>query len=339
MLMFLKFYHFLLTFILIISTSMVFSSSSWLISWFALEINLMSFIPIILIRSSPAISEASIKYFLTQALASSILIFASISTLKFSPFSSINSFNNLILIALGVKSGMAPTHFWFPQVMELINWTQGLILLTWQKIAPLILMFSLSNSLIMNLLVISSAIMGALGGFNINSIKKIITFSSIAHLAWMAMSTCLNFKVWIIYFLIYSFISASLVIPFHLLSVTNLSTLNIVSSNKLFKIFIFFNLLSLGGLPPLLGIFPKIIVIFSFVNLSNFNLMIMPILILSSVITLFFYTKIIYSSMTLSSIPSQITKIYTLSHPFLFNYIMTFSILGNLSILPLVLLI
>lgn len=102
----------------------------------------------IILYPSPSNSEASIKYFLVQALASVILIMGGIFITKFIPISYFNRPNVLISMALGVKLGMAPTHFWFPQVIELINWLQGVVLLTWQKIAPLILLFSSSNSLV-----------------------------------------------------------------------------------------------------------------------------------------------------------------------------------------------
>jgi NADH-ubiquinone oxidoreductase chain 2 len=50
------------------------SSNSWLGAWIGLEINLMSFIPLILSQENVYTTEASLKCILVQALASSFLL-------------------------------------------------------------------------------------------------------------------------------------------------------------------------------------------------------------------------------------------------------------------------
>jgi len=295
----------------------------------------------IILYPSPSNSEASIKYFLVQALASVILIMGGIFITKFIPISYFNRPNVLISMALGVKLGMAPTHFWFPQVIELINWLQGVVLLTWQKIAPLILLFSSSNSLVIFFLIVLSCLFGAAGGFNVNSLKKIIAYSSVAHLAWIASASLLNFKIFFIYFLAYSLISVSVILLFSILRLSSIRSINTIKQNKLIKIFIFLNLISLGGIPPLLGIFSKIIVILCLVNFSIQELITSAFLIITSIVTLFFYTKLTYSYLIINNIdPSPSTYFSpasSLSGPI--NLFMAISILGNLIALPLVLLI
>jgi NADH-ubiquinone oxidoreductase chain 2 len=51
------------------------SSNSWLGAWIGLEINLMSFIPLISSQENIFTAEASLKYFIIQALASAVLLF------------------------------------------------------------------------------------------------------------------------------------------------------------------------------------------------------------------------------------------------------------------------
>ena len=51
------------------------SSNSWLRAWIGLEFNLLSFIPIISNNKNILTLEASLKYFLIQALVSSTLLF------------------------------------------------------------------------------------------------------------------------------------------------------------------------------------------------------------------------------------------------------------------------
>ncbi|RCK67899.1 hypothetical protein DT076_19060 [Desertihabitans brevis] len=76
-----------------------------------LEINLLSFIP--LIRDNKLIStEASLKYFLTQALASSVFLFATILFLLNSNKINSNFLIEIIIFSsLLLKRGSAPFHF------------------------------------------------------------------------------------------------------------------------------------------------------------------------------------------------------------------------------------
>jgi NADH-ubiquinone oxidoreductase chain 2 len=87
---------------------------------------LLSFIPLIIDTNNLLSTEASLKYFLTQALASAIFLFRSIFfILQLNIFSIINLNSNFITLAilssLLLKSGAAPFHFWFPGVIEGLN--------------------------------------------------------------------------------------------------------------------------------------------------------------------------------------------------------------------------
>lgn len=337
--MFIKIYTYFVLSTLMLRTLIVCSSSSWLISWFGLEINLIAFIPLILSYPSASSSEASIRYFLSQAIASIIIIIALIIIFKSNSINRFPPSNILISVALGVKIGMAPTHFWFPQVIELISWPQGAILLTWQKIAPIILLLSTNLSISLLFLIILSCVVGAVGGFNINSIKKIITFSSISHLAWIGSTTFLSFKIWWVYFSVYSTISLSLIFLFWHLNVNFTNSLYMSISNKLTKIFLLFNVLSIGGIPPLLGVLPKIIVISYLSTSSSQEILISVILIATSVITLFFYIKILYYSIIANSHPPLGNSTQSVALNSSSALLFTLSIFGNVSLVPLVLLI
>jgi len=122
--------------------------NSWFMCWLGLEINLISLIPLLIIKLSPLSTETAIKYFLVQAIASLLIIFSSLVEGVFSISSILYRTNILIIIALGIKIGLAPFHFWFPQVIKISDWTQCTLILTWQKIAPFILIACVySNSM------------------------------------------------------------------------------------------------------------------------------------------------------------------------------------------------
>nr|UXX44866.1 NADH dehydrogenase subunit 2 [Aedes koreicus]UXX44879.1 NADH dehydrogenase subunit 2 [Aedes koreicus]UXX44892.1 NADH dehydrogenase subunit 2 [Aedes koreicus] len=286
-------------FIMLISGSLIsISSNSWLGAWMGLEINLLSFIPLMNEgKKNLMTSESSLKYFLTQAFASSILLFAIIMMMMFfnNNWTISNNFNNLLILStLLLKSGAAPFHFWFPGVMEGLSWMNGLTLMTWQKIAPLMLISYNLNYNFFYISIILSMIIGALGGLNQTSLRKLMAFSSINHLGWMLMAMMNNELLWLTYFLLYSFLSMSIILMFnnfklfHFNQIFNFSMMN--SSNKFF---LFLNLLSLGGLPPFLGFLPKWLVIQNLVELNQFFLLFIAVCL--TLITLYYYLRMSYS--------------------------------------------
>nr|WKU84165.1 NADH dehydrogenase subunit 2 [Somula decora] len=288
--------------ILMMSTMITISANSWLSAWMGLEINLLSFIPLMKDDNLMS-SESSLKYFLTQALASSILLF---STILFmyqnnftAPMDSDNYINMMILSSLLMKSGAAPFHFWFPNVMEGLNWMNALILMTWQKIGSLMLISYLLIKFLMFWCILLSVIIGSLGGLNQTSLRKLMTFSSINHLGWMLMSMYSNESLWITYFLFYSFLSLNLIFMFNMFKLYHINQLFMLFFfNKTLKFSLFLNLLSLGGLPPFLGFIPKWLTI-QYLTLNN-QLFLLTVMIIMTLITLFFYLRLCYTAFMLN---------------------------------------
>nr|ADW41299.1 NADH dehydrogenase subunit 2 [Drosophila borealis] len=287
---------------MIIGSLITVTSNSWLGAWMGLEINLLSFIPLMSDNNNFKSTEASLKYFLTQALASTVLLF-SVILLMLNNSMTIeinNSFTSMMILStLLLKSGAAPFHFWFPNLMEGLTWMNALLLMTWQKIAPLMLISYLNLKSLLMISVIFSVIVGAIGGLNQTSLRKLMAFSSINHLGWMLSALMINESIWLIYFLFYSFLSFILTFMFNIFKLFHLNQLfSWFMQSKVMKFTLFMNFLSLGGLPPFLGFLPKWIVIqqLTFCN-QYFQLMI---LLTSTLITLFFYLRICYSAFMLN---------------------------------------
>nr|YP_009935097.1 NADH dehydrogenase subunit 2 [Semibalanus cariosus]QNS22939.1 NADH dehydrogenase subunit 2 [Semibalanus cariosus] len=286
---------FIYSFFLFSGTLISISSSSLFGMWMGLEVNLMSFIPMIInLDNNKKSSEAAIKYFLVQAIASALVIFSSLYFYMYNGNAFSSTPNILITLALCMKLGMAPFHFWFPEVLEGLNWVNSLLLLTWQKISPLVILslFFYANTLLP--LALISALVGAISGINQTSMRKILAFSSISHLGWMGSMMFFNSSLWMDYFYIYCFTSFILCFSFWLLNLSYFSQLTLIQ-NMSQKFIIFINMLSLGGLPPLLGFLPKWIAMM--VVSSNFPVLI--VLMSSSLITLYFYTRLCFSTFTL----------------------------------------
>nr|QBF00268.1 NADH dehydrogenase subunit 2 [Stegana maichouensis]QBF00269.1 NADH dehydrogenase subunit 2 [Stegana maichouensis]QBF00270.1 NADH dehydrogenase subunit 2 [Stegana maichouensis]QBF00271.1 NADH dehydrogenase subunit 2 [Stegana maichouensis] len=288
--------------IMMVGTMITVSSNSWLSAWMGLEINLLSFIPLMSDNNNLMSTEASLKYFLVQALASAVLLFAIIlMMIKNNMNFEINSFliSSILLSSLLLKSGSAPFHFWFPNIMEGLSWMNCLLLMTWQKIAPLMLISNTNMKMIIYMSIILSVIMGSLGGLNQSSLRKLMAFSSINHLGWMLISLMINETIWLIYFLMYSFLSFTLIFMFNSFKIFHFNQMfSLFFNSKILKFCLFLNFLSLGGLPPFLGFFPKWIVIQQ-LSLDN-QYFILMILLMTTLITLFFYLRICYSAFMLN---------------------------------------
>nr|AID22233.1 NADH dehydrogenase subunit 2 [Pseudostegana amoena]AID22234.1 NADH dehydrogenase subunit 2 [Pseudostegana amoena] len=290
--------------IMMTGTMITVTSNSWLSAWMGLEINLLSFIPLMSDSSNsnnPMSTESSLKYFLTQALASTVLLFSIVLMMLKNIIIELNYsyISMMTLSSLLMKSGAAPFHFWFPNMMEGMTWANSLILLTWQKIAPLILISHINLNFLLKTSVILSVIIGALGGMNQTSLRKLMAFSSINHLGWMLSSLNISEMSWMIYFLFYSFLSITIIFMFNIFKMFHFNQMfSMFFNSKMMKFFLFTNFLSLGGLPPFLGFLPKWLVIQQLSMNNNFFLLF--IMILSSLITLFFYLRICYSTFMLN---------------------------------------
>nr|QBF01179.1 NADH dehydrogenase subunit 2 [Stegana eurystoma] len=288
--------------IMMVGSLITVTSNSWLGAWMGLEINLLSFIPLMSDNNNLMSTEASLKYFLVQAMASTVLLFAIILLMMKNNTNyeiNLSYISMVILSSLLLKSGAAPFHFWFPNIMEGLSWMNCLLLMTWQKIAPLMLISHTNIKILMFSSIILSVMVGSLGGLNQSSLRKLMAFSSINHLGWMLMALNSNETIWLIYFLMYSFLSFTLTFMFNNFKIFHFNQMfSLFFKSKILKFILFMNFLSLGGLPPFLGFLPKWLVIQQ-LSTENQYFMLM-ILMMSTLITLFFYLRICYSAFMLN---------------------------------------
>nr|ASY97924.1 NADH dehydrogenase subunit 2 [Mesopteryx alata]QXF68491.1 NADH dehydrogenase subunit 2 [Mesopteryx alata] len=279
-------------------------SNSWLGAWMGLEINLLSFIPLLSSNKNMFSTEASLKYFLIQAIASSTLLFLILlKTNNYEMFylTKTSSWNDLIMIPLLMKIAASPFHWWLPSVVEGLSWMNCFIILSIQKIAPLMLIsYMLTNNYFIQIVIISSALMGAIGGLNQISLRKILSFSSINHIAWMLTAMILGSNLWLLYFMIYTINIISILSLTTMINLSYISqSFNSMNNQKIIKFILFIAMMSLGGLPPFLGFFPKWIMI----QFMTQNLMIFTsaILIMSSLLTLYYYMRMMYTTLMISN--------------------------------------
>uniref|UniRef100_Q1W9F9 NADH-ubiquinone oxidoreductase chain 2 n=1 Tax=Leptocharias smithii TaxID=376642 RepID=Q1W9F9_9CHON len=286
-----------------LGTTLTFIGSHWLLVWMGLEINTLAIIPMMIIQHHPRAVEATTKYFLTQATASSLLLFASITNAWTSGEWSLIAMNNptsatLATIALALKIGLAPLHFWLPEVLQGLNLTTGLILSTWQKLAPFAILLQLYSILNPNLLLflgILSTIIGGWGGLNQTQLRKILAYSSIANLGWMIIILHYNPNLTLLTLSLYIIMTITTFMLFKTFNSTKINSIaSSTTKSPLLSSITLLTLLSLGGLPPLSGFMPKWLILQELTKQSLF----IPatIMALMALLSLFFYLRLCYTT-------------------------------------------
>nr|QZZ81761.1 NADH dehydrogenase subunit 2 [Clepsis pallidana] len=317
-------------FILFFSTLISISSNSWFGCWIGLEINLLSFVPLISNSKNLFSSEASLKYFLIQSIASINLLFIILIKMLFMNLEMNNNISIFMNSTLLMKMGSAPFHFWFPNIMEGLSWLNCFILMTWQKISPMILISYYFFNKFLIFILILNVIIGAIGGLNQTSLRKLLAFSSINNLGWMLFSIMISENLWIFYFMFYSFLNSIMCFMFFMINVYFINQLFIININNMIKLSLMINFLSLGGLPPFIGFFPKWLVI-NFLMKNKFFILTF-IFIMMSLIMLLYYIRIIYSSLMFNYLKLKWFKIKIKNNYFYFiNFLSMISILGMIT--------
>nr|WIF20184.1 NADH dehydrogenase subunit 2 [Troglodytes musculus] len=255
---------------LLLGTTITISSNHWVLAWTGLEINTLAILPLISKSHHPRAIEAATKYFLVQAAASTLVLFSSMTnawhTGQWDITQLTNPTSSLILTtALAMKLGLVPFHFWFPEVLQGSSLPVGLLLSTAMKFPPITLLYMTSPSLNPTLLVAMALLSAALGGWmglNQTQTRKILAFSSISHLGWMAIIISYNPKLTLLNFYLYALMTAAVFLTLNSTKSLNLSTLMTSwTKTPALNAMLMLTLLSLAGLPPLTGFLPKWLII------------------------------------------------------------------------------
>nr|BAR45850.1 NADH dehydrogenase subunit 2 [Lestidium atlanticum] len=331
----------ILLFSLGLGTTITFASSHWLLAWMGLEMNTLAILPLMAQHHHPRAVEATTKYFLTQATAAALILFASTTNAWMTGEWSIQHLshplaNTIVILALALKIGLAPVHFWLPEVLQGLDLTTGLILSTWQKLAPfaLILQMSSANPSLLMTFGLISTLVGGWGGLNQTQLRKVLAYSSIAHLGWMILIMQFAPTLTLLSLLVYIAMTTTTFLTFKLNNVTTINALATSwSKAPALTALVPLSLLSLGGLPPLTGFMPKWLILQELTK-QGFALT-ATIAALSALLSLYFYLRLCYA-MTLTMAPNTISapapwRLFT-PQP---NLLLSFLMLVSLLLLPL----
>ena len=279
-------------------------------------------------RDSLRSTEAGLKYFVLGALSSGLLLYGSALTYGYSGTTLFNGILEnvngttptlgllfglaLVIAGLAFKVSAVPFHMWTPDVYEGAPTPVTAFLATVPKMAAICLFMrvmydAFGNILgdwqqIIVLLSILSMFLGAFAAIGQNDFKRLLAYSSIAHMGYaligLAAGTEFGVQSVLEYMTIYITMNIGV---FAILmsmqkdgqSVTEIDSLRMISETDPGKAVVLLILLfSLAGIPPMLGFFAKFEVLRAAVNADLIYLAIMGVL--ASVIGAFYYLKIVY---------------------------------------------
>nr|YP_007627136.1 NADH dehydrogenase subunit 2 [Lophiogobius ocellicauda]AGG84362.1 NADH dehydrogenase subunit 2 [Lophiogobius ocellicauda] len=324
-----------------LGTGLVATSSHWLLAWMGLEINTLAIIPLMINNHHPRAVEATTKYFITQATAAAVLLAAATTnawlTGQWNIYEQPHEVPTLmIIIAVALKLGLAPLHLWLPEVLQGLDLTTGLLLSTWQKLAPflLLLQIPMNDHNLLIFLGLTSTLVGGWGGLNQTQLRKILAYSSTAHLGWMILvikfAPALTLFTLMTYWVMTS--SAFLVLKFNKCYTINALGLSWADSPLMTSMMPLI-MLSMAGLPPMTGFAPKMLIL---QELTKQELGMAALLAaFTALLGLYFYLRLSHA-MTLTLYPNNLANIprwrlYT-GHPPAF---LTLLALATIMLLPL----
>lgn len=296
------------------------SSQNLLVFYLAIEtISLSFYILAAINKNNPLSTEAGLKYFILGALSSGLLLFGC-SLIYFSTgFIDFNSIGNLgisnsfligtifIIVALLFKIAAAPFHMWIPDVYEGSPLYITFFFATIPKIGVLYVLYNLVFNVFKNvfdpniqyILIFTSMlsiIIGTFGAIFQKKIIRLIAFSAIAHIGFILLGfstgtfiSIYSSFIYIIIYIIMTFFTFSFVSSFNNKYFADLLYLSKI--NPVLAISFALTLLSIAGIPPLVGFFSKFYILYSLIENNLYIIAIFAIIL--SVIASYYYIRII----------------------------------------------
>nr|AHL68936.1 NADH dehydrogenase subunit 2 [Hemiphyllodactylus harterti] len=286
------------------STIITTASHHWLLAWLGLELNTLSILPLIMKSHHPRSTEAATKYFMIQTTAAALILFATTMNAWQTGHWSIITHPSqqttmLVTTALMLKLGAAPMHLWYPEILQGTTLITAMIISTWQKIAPVALLLLMYNHLPAHLLLVTSlasTLVGGWAGLNQTQTRKIMAFSSIAHMGWLMAALTISPHLTTLTMTFYIIMTTTLFTSMNITSTKTLTDTGTAWPNSpTLMALTMLSLMSLGGLPPLTGFTPKLLILNEL--MTNGLLPLGVLLALASLPSLFFYMRMAYLTM------------------------------------------
>ena len=325
----LKFEYPLLIALATVGMMMMVSAGDLMALYMGLELqSLALYVVASLRRDSAKSTEAGLKYFVLGALSSGLLLYGASLTYGFSGttlFSgiiqtaqsgdlSIGLLFGLVLLASGLafKVSAVPFHMWTPDVYEGSPTPVTAFFATAPKVAAMALFARVLHDAfggvtgdwqqIIALLSVLSMFLGAVAAIGQTNIKRLMAYSSIAHMGYalmgLASGTVFGVQAMLLYMAIYVTMNVGTFAFIMSMSkdgapVVSIDSLHLYSRREPGKaLAMLFLLFSLAGVPPFLGFFGKLYVLRAAVEGDLVWLAVAGVI--ASVIGAFYYLRIVF---------------------------------------------
>ncbi|MXY34285.1 MAG: NADH-quinone oxidoreductase subunit NuoN [Boseongicola sp. SB0664_bin_43] len=304
------------------------SASDLMALYMGLELQSLSlYVVAALRRDSVRSTEAGLKYFVLGALSSGLLLFGASLVYGFAGTTGFAGILeavqgrapvglliglSLVIAGLAFKVSAAPFHMWTPDVYEGAPTPVTAFFATAPKIAAMALLARVVHGAfggivgdwqqILAALSVASMFLGAIAAIGQRNIKRLMAYSSIAHMGFALMGltagTAAGVEAMLIYLVIY--VTMNVGTFAFILSmerdgapVVEISALSLYSRRSPTRALAMLVLLfSLAGVPPLVGFFAKYSVLLAAVDAGLAWLAILGVI--ASVIGAFYYIRIVY---------------------------------------------
>ncbi|SHH25563.1 NADH-quinone oxidoreductase subunit NuoN [Marivita hallyeonensis] len=325
----LKFEYPLLIALAVVGMMMMVSAGDLMALYMGVELQSLSlYVVAALRRDSLKSTEAGLKYFVLGALSSGLLLYGASLVYGYSGttlFSGIIQTASEGQVSLGLLFGLVflisglafkvsavPFHMWTPDVYEGSPTPVTAFFATAPKVAAMALFARVLHdafgdavrdwSQVIALLSVLSMFLGAIAAIGQRDIKRLMAFSSIAHMGYalmgLAAGTAFGVQAMLIYMAIYVTMNVGTFAFILSMSrdgqpVSNIGSLNMYSKREPGKALAMLVLLfSLAGVPPLVGFFGKLYVLRAAYEAGLAWLAIAGVI--ASVIGAFYYLRIVF---------------------------------------------
>jgi NADH-quinone oxidoreductase subunit N len=278
-------------------------------------------------RDSVKSTEAGLKYFVLGALSSGLLLYGASLTYGFAGTTQFDGILStldhgaplgllfglvFLLSGLAFKISAAPFHMWTPDVYEGAPTPVTAFFATAPKVAAMALMARVTHdafggiigdwSQVLAALAVISMFLGAVAAIGQRDIKRLMAYSSIAHMGYalvgLASGTAEGVQSMLVYMAIY--VTMNIGTFAFILSmerdgrpVSDISALNMLSKREPLKaLAVLVLMFSLAGVPPMLGFFGKLYVLRAAVDAGMTWLAVAGAV--ASVIGAFYYLRIVF---------------------------------------------